>query len=117
MHELLSRKREFVKRVLEDFLRFVDVYGIFQTSILALKEAQFEALVAVRRRDESRIALYLKSRKRIAKEMAKVVPSIKSIGKSSVPESSPESIAGAELAEVISDAIESTASVSAALFI
>ncbi|GLT74124.1 hypothetical protein SLA2020_459410 [Shorea laevis] len=54
-HELLSSKREFVEKVLEVFLQFVDVYGIFQSSVLTLKEAQLVAQVAVRRKDEFEI--------------------------------------------------------------
>ncbi|GKU98109.1 hypothetical protein SLEP1_g11155 [Rubroshorea leprosula] len=115
-HELLSSKREFVEKVLEDFLQFVDVYGIFQSSVLALKEAQQAAQVAVRRKDESRITLYLKSRKRIAKEMAKLVSSIKSLARSTIPGPAPTSISESELVGVIGDVIESTASVSVALF-
>ncbi|KAK9023063.1 hypothetical protein V6N11_003294 [Hibiscus sabdariffa] len=74
--ELLSHKREWVEKLLEDFLRFVDVYGIFQTSFLSLKEEQLAARVALRRKDDSRIAMYLKRRKKIAKEIAKLVSSI-----------------------------------------
>ncbi|KAE8656477.1 putative pectinesterase/pectinesterase inhibitor 12 [Hibiscus syriacus] len=71
--ELLSHKREWVEKLLKDFLRFVDVYGIFQTSFISLKEDQLVARVALRRKDDSRIAMYLKSRKKLAKEIAKLV--------------------------------------------
>ncbi|KAI4336713.1 hypothetical protein L6164_015205 [Bauhinia variegata] len=36
--ESLRRQPQWVENLLEDFLRFLDVYGIFQTSILTLKE-------------------------------------------------------------------------------
>ncbi|OMP02989.1 hypothetical protein CCACVL1_02621 [Corchorus capsularis] len=115
-HELLSHKREWVEKILEDFLRFVDVYGIFQTSFLALKEEQLAARVALRRKDDSKIAVYLKSRKKMAQEIAKLVSSIRSIGRYSIPPSALVSIAEAELVGVISDVIDVTVSVSLALF-
>ncbi|OMP11142.1 hypothetical protein COLO4_03996 [Corchorus olitorius] len=115
-HELLSHKREWVEKLLEDFLRFVDVYGIFQTSFLALKEEQLAARVALRRKDDSKIAVYLKSRKKMAQEIAKLVSSIRCIGRYSIPASALVSIAEAELVGVISDVIDVTISVSLALF-
>ena len=115
-HELLSHEREWVEKLLEDFLRFVDVYGIFQTSFLALKEEQLAAPVALRRRDDSKIAMYLKGRKKMAKAIAKLVSSIRCIGRCSLPGSALVSIAHTELAGVISDVIEVTVSVSLALF-
>ncbi|XVE56266.1 hypothetical protein DITRI_Ditri03aG0224600 [Diplodiscus trichospermus] len=115
-HELLSHKREWVEKLLEDFLRFVDVYGIFQTSFLALKEEQLAARLALRRKDDSKLAMHLKGLNKIAKEIAKLVTSIRCIGRYSFPESASVSIADTELAGVISDVIEVTVSVSVALF-
>ncbi|KAB2082300.1 hypothetical protein E1A91_A05G192900v1 [Gossypium mustelinum] len=114
--QLLSHKREWVEKLLEDFLRFVDVYGIFQTSFLSLKEEQLAARVALRRKDDSRIAVYLKGRKKMAKEIAKLVSSIRCIGRYSFPASAFVSILDTELTGVISDIIEVTVSVSVALF-
>ncbi|XVF63557.1 hypothetical protein PTKIN_Ptkin09bG0096300 [Pterospermum kingtungense] len=115
-HELLSHKREWVEKLLEDFLRFIDVYGIFQTSFLALKEEQLAARVALRRKDDSKIAMYLKGRKKMVKEIAKLVSSIRCIGRYSFPASALVSIADTELAYLIGDVIEVTVSVSLALF-
>ncbi|KAH1065864.1 hypothetical protein J1N35_030851 [Gossypium stocksii] len=114
--QLLSHKREWVEKLLEDFLRFVDVYGIFQTSFLSLKEEQLAARAALRRKDDSRIAVYLKGRKKMAKEIAKLVSSIRCIGRYSFPASAFVSILDTELTGVISDIIEVTVSVSVALF-
>ncbi|KAA3490236.1 DUF241 domain-containing protein [Gossypium australe] len=114
--QLLSHKREWVEKLLEDFLRFVDVYGIFQTSFLSLKEEQLSARVALRRKDDSRVAVYLKGRKKMAKEIAKLVSSIRCIGRYSFPASAFVSILDTELTSVISDIIEVTVSVSVALF-
>lgn len=116
-HELLSLKREWVEKLLEDFLRFIDVYGIFQTSFLSLKEEQLAARVALRRKDDSKIAMYLKGRKKMAKEIAKLVSSVRCIGRYSFPASANfVSNADCELAGLIGDVIEVTVSVSLALF-
>ncbi|GMJ02764.1 hypothetical protein like AT1G76240 [Hibiscus trionum] len=114
--ELLSHKREWVEKILEDFLRFVDVYGIFQSSFLALREEQLAARVALRRKDDSRIALYLKSRKKMAKEIAKLVSTIRCVGPHSFSGSAFVSVADTELTGVIVDVVEVTVLVSVALF-
>ncbi|KAL4271570.1 hypothetical protein GQ457_13G007870 [Hibiscus cannabinus] len=115
--ELLSHKREWVEKLLEDFLRFVDVYGIFQSSFLALKEEQLAARVALRRKDDSKIAVYLKSRKKMAKEIAKLVSSIRcDVGPCSYSGPAFVSIADTELTGVIGDVVEVTVLVSVALF-
>ncbi|KAK8623242.1 hypothetical protein V6N13_118130 [Hibiscus sabdariffa] len=113
--QLLSHKREWVDKILEDFLRFVDVYGIFQSSFLALKEEQLAARVALRRKDDSRIAVYLKSRKRMAKEIAKLVSTIRCVRPYSGT-SAFVSVADTELTGVIGDVVEVTVLVSVALF-
>ncbi|XVF35854.1 hypothetical protein REPUB_Repub19eG0007100 [Reevesia pubescens] len=115
-HEFLSHKREWVDKLLEDFLRFVDVYGIFQISFLSLKEEQLAARVALRRKDDSKIAMHLKGRKKMAKEIAKLVSSIRCIGRYSIPVSALVTIADTELAGVISGVVVVTVSVSLALF-
>ncbi|KAF2310192.1 hypothetical protein P3X46_020696 [Hevea brasiliensis] len=114
--ESLRCQPTWVENLLEDFLRFVDVYGIFQTSVLALKEEQLAAQVATRKRDDSKIASYIKSRKKMAKEMSKLAYTIRDISRCSVPGFDKLSITDAELASVIGDVIEVTASVSVALF-
>ncbi|KAE8654079.1 hypothetical protein F3Y22_tig00117056pilonHSYRG00835 [Hibiscus syriacus] len=114
--ELLSHKREWVEKILEDFLRFVDVYGIFQSSFLALKEEQLAARVALRRKDDSRIAVYLKSRRKMTKEIAKLVSMIRRVGTYSFSGSAFVSIADTELTGLIIDVVEVTVLVSVALF-
>ncbi|KAJ4702250.1 DUF241 domain-containing protein [Melia azedarach] len=114
--ESLRNQHEWVEKLLEDFLRFVDVYGIFQTSVLALKEEQFAAQMAIRKKDDAKIALYLKARKQMAKESIKLVSAIRFIGQYPVPKSMLSSIADAELAGVVSDAVEVTIQVTVALF-
>ncbi|PON60571.1 hypothetical protein PanWU01x14_151830 [Parasponia andersonii] len=102
------------ENLLEDFLRFVDVYGIFQTSMLVLKEEQSAAQVALRKRDESKISLYVKSRKRMAKEMGKLISAVRCMKGRSAPPL--VCVGDAELADAIEDVVEVTVTVSLALF-
>lgn len=63
----------WLENLLDQFLRFVDVYGIFRTSVFALKQDHSAAQVALRKRDDSQIALYIQARKSMVKEMIKLV--------------------------------------------
>lgn len=112
----LRDQHEWIEKLLEDFLRFVDVFGIFQTSVMTLKVEHFAARVAIRKKDDAKIALYLKSRKRLAKEMLKLVSAIRCIGQYQVPRSMLASIVDSELAGVVTDAAQVTMLVTVALF-
>ncbi|KAI3949753.1 hypothetical protein MKX01_040970 [Papaver californicum] len=80
------RRSEWVEYLLEDYLRFVDVYGIFRASIVSLKEEQLKVEIAVRRNNESMISLYARERKKINKNMMKTVSSnVRFTGKYSIP--------------------------------
>lgn len=114
--ESLRRFPDLVEKLLDDFLRFVDVYGIFQTSVLSLKEAQLAAQFGVRRRDQSKVAPYLKSLKKIAKEMNKLVSTVQAIEKSWALASVIVLRGDEELAAVIKSVHEVTVMVSIALF-
>ncbi|XAR64255.1 hypothetical protein NMG60_11024525 [Bertholletia excelsa] len=110
-HESLRHQGTWVEKLLEDYLRFVDVYGIFQSLILALKQEHSAAQVAVRRKDASKIALYVKDRKKLGKEIGKLVSTVRSIGNFT------DHFHGAdvELAGVIKDVRDVTMMVSASL--
>ncbi|XP_010539803.1 PREDICTED: uncharacterized protein LOC104813758 isoform X2 [Tarenaya hassleriana] len=117
--ESLRKRPIFFENLLEDLLRFVDAYGIFQTSILSLREHNSAAQVALRKRDDAKISYYLKSRQNIARDIARLTSSIRE------PKTKQEycchvggvgSYADAELASAIGDVIEVTVSVSVALF-
>ncbi|KAJ7966951.1 DUF241 domain-containing protein [Quillaja saponaria] len=117
--ESLRRRPDWVEKLLEDFLRFVDVYGIFQTSIMSLKEEHSTAQMAIRKRDDAKLALYIKHKTKMAKEMDKLASNVRVIRQNStIPGSSPTfvSLGDAELADVIGDVIDATVSVSVALF-
>ncbi|KAJ1427383.1 hypothetical protein SESBI_09633 [Sesbania bispinosa] len=117
---------QLVEKLLEDFLRFVDAYGTFQTSILALKEEHSSAQMAIRKRDESKLVVYVKAKKKTAKEMEKLVSGIRCVtqqhhqqGTLQVPVSSSTLLSvsdAAELGRVIADVMSVTVSVSVALF-
>ncbi|KAF9686629.1 hypothetical protein SADUNF_Sadunf02G0009100 [Salix dunnii] len=115
--ESLRRQPEWMEKLLEDFLRFIDAYGIFRTLIMAVKDDQVAARVAIRKKDDSKIALYIRSRKKMAREMAKLVSTVRCIARCPFPglDSGP-SAGDAEMAGVIIDAIEVSALVSLALF-
>lgn len=117
--EALRRQPHYssVENLLEQFLRFVDVYGIFRGSVLALKEEHSAVEVAIRKRDESRVGLYVKARKRMANEMSKLVNEVRMCTRSSEPVSpNTVNVGDVELAAVVSDVVKVTVMVSVALF-
>ncbi|MED6119215.1 hypothetical protein PIB30_009865 [Stylosanthes scabra] len=103
----------WVENLLEDFLRFVDVYGMFQTSIMSLKEENSAAQIALRKRDHSKLVHYAKAKKKMAKDMDKLVNGIRCV---TLQMPLPVPSGDAELARVLSDVISVTVTVSAALF-
>ncbi|XP_059638205.1 uncharacterized protein LOC132280097 [Cornus florida] len=111
-HDSLRHHSDTVEKLLEDFLRFIDVYGMFQTLIMTLQQEQMAAQVATRRRDDSKIALYVKAMKKMAKEMSKLMSTVRSIGRCPVP----VPIDDTELGEVIRDVNEVTVLVSVTVF-
>ncbi|XP_010428676.1 PREDICTED: uncharacterized protein LOC104713289 [Camelina sativa] len=118
--ESLRNRPVFFENLLEDLLRFVDAYGIFRTSILCLREHQSAAQVALRKKDDEKIASYLKSRRSLARDIAKLTSSIREPKTKHQQYCHVDSVNGtygdAELASVISDVIEVTVLVSVALF-
>ncbi|KAK7351794.1 hypothetical protein VNO77_11492 [Canavalia gladiata] len=110
----------WVEKLLEDFLRFVDAYGMFQTSLLALKEEHSSAQMAVRKRDESKVVAYIKAKKKIAKEMEKLASGLRCVAVTQHQQyctlQVPASVADAEVRHVIADVMNVTVSVSSALF-
>ncbi|PSS18015.1 WEB family protein [Actinidia chinensis var. chinensis] len=70
--ELLRNQTDSIENLLEDFLKFVDVYGIFQNLILSLKQEHSAIQVALRKKDESKIALYRKPGRHLAEVLRDV---------------------------------------------
>ncbi|MCL7040589.1 hypothetical protein MKW94_015999 [Papaver nudicaule] len=123
----LRRRSDWVENLLEDFLRFVDVFGIFRASLVALKEEQLSAQVAIRRRRdyEPKISSYAKARRNMEKEMEKLVSIVRSIGRCSFPPpvgcasllaSSTSTQNEIELAGILKDVNEVTVLVSMCVF-
>jgi len=118
----------WVEKLLEYSLRFVDAYGMFQTSILSLKEEHSSVQIAIRKRDESKLAIYLKAKKKLSKEIEKLVSGIRCVNLNvtqqqqlhvPVYSSSPTLLSisdSVELGRVIEDVMSLTVSVSVALF-
>ncbi|XP_057517946.1 uncharacterized protein LOC130798866 [Amaranthus tricolor] len=114
----LSSKTNLVEKLLEEFLRFVDAYGIFQASLLGLKEEVSAAQVAVRRKDDSNLSLFIKSQKKIAGDVGKLISSVTS-STLEPPSASTTTIVSDyddELGHVIRDVHKAIASVSEAVF-
>lgn len=107
-----------VEKLLEDFLRFVDVYGSFQTLLLRLKEEHSAAQIAVRRKDTARAAAHSRSLSKIAREIGKLSSNFVSIGKSAAAAAPPRAPYDeeAELVDVIVSVVGATAAVSRTLF-
>ncbi|KAH0876007.1 hypothetical protein HID58_073369 [Brassica napus] len=117
--ESLRNRPVFFENLLEDLLRFVDAYGIFRTSVLSLREHQSAAQVALRRKDDVKISSYVKSRRALARDIAKLTSSIRE-PKTKYNRCHVDVLNGsygeAELASVIGDVVEVTVLVSVALF-
>lgn len=112
----LRRQPHWIENLLEDLLRFVDVYGIFQSSILALKEEHSTAQMAIRKRDDSKVILYVKAKKTMAREMEKLASEIRGVTNNYGVTTTLVPLGDAELAGVIVDVVRVTSCVSAALF-
>ncbi|KAL9276214.1 hypothetical protein ACSQ67_026242 [Phaseolus vulgaris] len=110
----------WLHNLLEDFLRFVDAYGIFQTSIMALKEEHSSAQMAIRKRDDSKVVAYVKAKIKISKEIQKIVSVLRCVSvaqhQQHCTQQAPTTLVDAELRHVIADVMSVTVSVSVALF-
>lgn len=126
--ESLRYHPQWVENLLEYSLRFVDAYGMFQTSILYLKEEHSSVQIAIRKRDESKLVIYLKAKKKLSKEIEKLVSGIRCVNLNvtqqqqlhvPVYSSSPTLLSvsdSVELGRVIEDVMSLTVSVSVAFF-
>ncbi|XP_038989864.1 uncharacterized protein LOC120113125 [Phoenix dactylifera] len=103
-------------RLLDDFLRFADAYGSFRSVLISLKETQFELQTAIRRRDEARVASSIRSQKRIQKDLAKLVVSIREASRSPAPALAADA-AEREMAGIMREATAATTMASAAVFL
>ncbi|XP_073032995.1 uncharacterized protein [Primulina eburnea] len=106
---------DLMEKLLEHLLRFVEVYSMFQTLVLRLKEEYSAAQIAVRRRDDSKIVVHSKNLNRIGKEISNLVCNFHSIRKPIMPVGSSHD-EEAELIEVINDVIKATIVISATVF-
>ncbi|WVZ18584.1 hypothetical protein V8G54_005906 [Vigna mungo] len=110
----------WLHNLLEDFLRFVDAFGIFQTSVMALKEEHSSAQMAIRKRDDSKVVAYVKAKNKISREIEKIVSVLRCVSlaqhQQHCTQQAPTSLVDAELRHVIADVMSVTVSVSVALF-
>lgn len=105
----------FIERLLEDFLRFVDVYGRFQTLVLSLKDECSAAEMAVRRRDGSDVDSRLKNLNRLGIRIGKLISDLRCrVGGYPVP--APHDDDESEIVQTIEDVLQVTSLVSVSLF-
>lgn len=111
-----GESEQLIEKFLEDFLHFVDIYGMFQSLVLSLKEEHLAAQVAVRKRDDFKIQIYLNTLKKMSKEITKLISSLQRRHQqhSNVPKISSNAIT--EVTGIIREVIQVTVSVSVALF-
>ena len=107
-----SSKTNVVEKLLEDFLRFVDVFGIFRASMLGLKEEVTSAQVVLRRKDDLKLTLYLKAQKKIASDIGKLISTIPVPSSNGTTNNVLNSDSDDELGYVIRDVYRATMSVS-----
>ncbi|XP_042032296.1 uncharacterized protein LOC121779001 [Salvia splendens] len=121
--ESLRGSAELYSNLLEDFLRFVDVHGTFQTLLLRLEADHSAAQIAVRRKDTVALATHSRNLSKVAKEIGtlqqknyrfffsgKLSSTLASVGKSAPYGEE------AELVAVICGVVEATVTVSNACF-
>ncbi|CAL9130405.1 unnamed protein product [Musa acuminata var. zebrina] len=114
------RSPALADRLLDDFLRLADAHGSFRSATLALKQDLAAAQVAVRRRDERRLACCLRAQRRARKELAELAAAAREVKKRPQPGSATWAAADAEDAEVarvIGEVVVVAAEASAAVFL
>ncbi|XP_074265070.1 uncharacterized protein LOC141587483 [Silene latifolia] len=104
-----SLQNDVVEKLLEDFLRFVDAYEVFHGVLLGLRQEVSSAQVAIRRKDNSKLGLYVKAHKKFANDVAKLVGTLTERSNEVVK---PDD----EIYIVVRDACRLTASISEAVF-
>ncbi|KAE9617272.1 hypothetical protein Lal_00034906 [Lupinus albus] len=114
--ESLRRHPVFFQKLLEDFLRFIEVYGMFQTSILSFKEELSAVQVGIRKRDRTKVVLYVKAKKKMVKEMKKLMSCIRYVVTQHDIMFKVPMFGDAELVRIIEDVINVTVSISVGLF-
>ncbi|CAD5195051.1 unnamed protein product [Musa acuminata subsp. malaccensis] len=114
------RSPALADRLLDDFLRLADAHGSFRSATLALKQDLAAAQVAVRRRDERRLACYVRAQRRARKELAELAAAAREVKKRPQPGPATWAAANAEEAEVarvIGEVVVVAAEASAAVFL
>ncbi|KAK6939061.1 Protein BPS1, chloroplastic [Dillenia turbinata] len=108
----LRTRTVWLEKLLEDFFSYLDAYGAFQNLLLTLKEELSAAQVGLRRKDESKVVLFVKFQRKLVKEMSKLLSAVRSVN--CRPEL--ESDGDVELAKTLVNIKEVTAGVSVELF-
>ncbi|CAM8975022.1 unnamed protein product [Rhodiola kirilowii] len=110
----LRARPDLVEKSLADVLNYVDVYGMFQESLMSLKDAQRAACLTMRKKNDHHTPHVFNNTamKKIKNDMKKLVSAVK------ISQNRDDSVLKDrdEIADVIKDVSDVTAMVSTALF-
>ncbi|KAJ8498899.1 hypothetical protein OPV22_009451 [Ensete ventricosum] len=123
LHDLLRlplvrdplRPAPWADRLLDAFLRLADAHGSFRSVALALRQHLSEARVATRRHDPGRLSSALRAHRRAEKALARLASAAKDIARHA-PLAPGLPADEAEIADILREAVEATATTSAAVF-
>lgn len=113
--DALRRQPELVDELLERFLRFADAVGILRSGMVGLNESVRVAQVETRAGREDPVRSYVRSLKKLAKEMSPAVSMVRESEKKARPDVSAAAEED-EVVEALRDACSVTAAVSEAVF-
>jgi Arabidopsis protein of unknown function len=102
-------------QLLDDLLQLVDAYGSFVSTILNLKECHSNVQSAFRRRDEDGMTSFLRSQRKVEKEIAQLASGLRTICKCRHLALSSDT-KEIEIAGIVMEAIAATALASMAIF-
>ncbi|KAH7692246.1 hypothetical protein IHE45_01G052700 [Dioscorea alata] len=77
-----SKGSVWTERLLEDSVRLADGFGSLRSEIMAVRDHQWEAQTAIRRRDEARLAASAKAMRCCEKELVRIASAMKSAARS-----------------------------------
>ncbi|XP_031495733.1 uncharacterized protein LOC116261220 [Nymphaea colorata] len=94
--EVVSHNERWANLLLDDLLKFLEVFGVVGTVLSSLKEHHLSTLISLRRRDstnmEANAQSFIGHRKKANKEMTKLITVLKSMIKPSAAEISREEV-------------------------
>ncbi|XP_047074859.1 uncharacterized protein LOC124684628 [Lolium rigidum] len=102
--------------LLDGFLVLADAHGAFQETVVELRAHTADAQVALRRRDDNRLASAVRSLRRAEKDLARLASSVRSVTKFPTLLSVSDSVEEVEVSGALAEAVAAAACASAAVF-